>query len=276
MTQPRLHAFMAAASACAHAMMDNAVYMERELPTLGLSADLSSRISALCATLIGTKHDIVTEVIELDELCCGAEPADPAAVAHRVERTVRWLGEEMPKLHEVVVALQSAMDSHAPAGTAYLLVAGSAVNVYDSYEGVRQAADEYDRQAGHDHATTATACSPTLAHATFACSVCGAEAGRISLDGGASSAEIKRTSFTSELRGAVPSAQLDALRAAVESSDARRLHALDLEYAPFYCPKCDAVYCREHWVKWDVFDDDGWHDSIRGRCPSGHERMLED
>jgi hypothetical protein len=29
-------------------------------------------------------------------------------------------------------------------------------------------------------------------------------------------------------------------------------------------------------VRWSVFDDDGWHDSIRGRCPHGHERMLED
>jgi hypothetical protein len=53
---------------------------------------------------------------------------------------------------------------------------------------------------------------------------------------------------------------------------------LDPEYAPFYCPACKASYCGEHWDRFDVFDDDfpTWHDSIRGRCPHGHERMLED
>jgi hypothetical protein len=45
---------------------------------------------------------------------------------------------------------------------------------------------------------------------------------------------------------------------------------------PFFCPVCDKCYCGTHWKRWDVFDDDGWHDSIRGACPEGHERMLED
>ena len=37
-------------------------------------------------------------------------------------------------------------------------------------------------------------------------------------------------------------------------------------------------YCGAHWARWDVFDqgDPAHHDSIRGRCPVGHERMLED
>jgi hypothetical protein len=29
-------------------------------------------------------------------------------------------------------------------------------------------------------------------------------------------------------------------------------------------------------LRWDVFDDDDWHDSVRGLCPERHERMLED
>jgi len=47
------------------------------------------------------------------------------------------------------------------------------------------------------------------------------------------------------------------------------------ELAPFYCPACDRSYCGEHWNATDVFED-GVHDSIRGTCPEGHERLLED
>ena len=54
------------------------------------------------------------------------------------------------------------------------------------------------------------------------------------------------------------------------------VYRLDFEFAPFYCPTRSASYRGEHCRRWDVFDDDGWHDSVRGRRPQGHERMLED
>lgn len=114
--------------------------------------------------------------------------------------------------------------------------------------------------------------------ATFACTVCGGLAGSLTLEGGRDSAHVLRESFTSTLTRAVERDELVALRAALGADDAGALFALDLELAPFYCPACDATYCGEHWQRWDVFDDDEetWHDSIRGRCPHGHERMLED
>jgi len=70
----------------------------------------------------------------------------------------------------------------------------------------------------------------------------------------------------------------DRVRAALATGDPGTLYALDHEFAPFYCPVCALSYCADHWDRCDVFDPDdpGWHDSIRGRCPRGHERMLED
>ena len=117
-----------------------------------------------------------------------------------------------------------------------------------------------------------------VAEARFTCDVCDREAGHIQLAGSPSSSQVRRTSFTSTLTAAVPAEQFSALRSAIEQGDARRLHGLDLEYAPFFCPQCDAIYCGAHWKTRDVFDEDdpSWHDSIRGQCPKGHERMLED
>ena len=118
--------------------------------------------------------------------------------------------------------------------------------------------------------------SELVGEASYMCVKCKGEAGHVRLFGDLSSSQLQRTSFTGALTAVVPADQFSDLHSAIEQGDARRLHGLDLEYAPFYCPKCDAVYCGAHWVRWDVFDDDGWHDSIRGRCPNGHERMLED
>ena len=113
-----------------------------------------------------------------------------------------------------------------------------------------------------------------MREASFACSLCGATAGSVRLKG----AGAERESFTSTMWLRLEPAQRRALRAAMRSADARALFTVHLELAPFYCPQCDAVYCGEHWRRWDVFadDDPAWHEEIRGCCPQGHERMLED
>src|SRR5437764_12949858 len=118
-----------------------------------------------------------------------------------------------------------------------------------------------------------------IAEHRFNCSVCGREAGVVRLFGSTSDAEIIRLSFTSELTYRIEADEFELIHAAIEAGDVRAIYDFNLEIASFFCPACSACYCDEHWVHWDVFDDeDGffWHDSIRGRCPHGHERMLED
>ena len=103
---------------------------------------------------------------------------------------------------------------------------------------------------------------------SFACSICGLQAGSIELRDD----ELRRETFTGVLTQRASAGVRERL------GDPAALHALDPELVPFYCPACGACYCGDHWVRWDVFDDDfpGWRDSIRGRCPRGHERLLED
>ena len=107
----------------------------------------------------------------------------------------------------------------------------------------------------------------------FACRLCERVAGTVWAGrdkGGACE------SFTGRLWMALQPGRRAALHTALRAGDPAALYAVDLELAPFWCPKCEASYCGEHWVRWSVFDDDGWHDSVRGRCPHGHERMLQD
>ena len=103
-------------------------------------------------------------------------------------------------------------------------------------------------------------------YAEHRCSVCGEVAARVYVEGG-----LRRETFTGTLTQASSPAIEDALH------DAAALHAIDPELAPFFCPECAVTYCGGHWHRWDVFDPEtGFHDQIRGRCPNGHERMLED
>lgn len=121
--------------------------------------------------------------------------------------------------------------------------------------------------------------SPPVAQYSFTCARCDHEAGLVKLYGPEGAGEIIRDSFTGRLTYRVGAEDFGRVRGIVLAGDVRALHQFDLEVASFYCPPCRACYCGDHWVHWDVFEDeDGffWHDSIRGRCPLGHERMLED
>lgn len=115
-----------------------------------------------------------------------------------------------------------------------------------------------------------------LAEHTFVCSRCGKWAGTVRLFGPRDHARLVRSSFTSLLTTWPTPDSFDAARSIVARGDAAALHAIDLECAPFFCPTCAACYCGEHWLQWDIFDDDGWHDMVRGQCPEGHQRLLED
>ncbi len=118
-----------------------------------------------------------------------------------------------------------------------------------------------------------------LIRAKFICVICSKEAGLITLSKSEDGHQVVRQSFTSHMTSRVSSADVASVESAIKRESARDLFRCDLEYAPFYCPNCDASYCGNHWQRHDVFDnDDGfsWHDSIRGRCPEGHERKLED
>lgn len=70
-------------------------------------------------------------------------------------------------------------------------------------------------------------------------------------------------------------ASFDEAAAEIDAGDVQALYRLDGEWAPFYCPACEACYCREHWRTWMDFDD-GFYDCTWGTCPAGHTRMLDD
>ncbi len=60
-----------------------------------------------------------------------------------------------------------------------------------------------------------------------------------------------------------------------EAPDPAALRRIDWELAPFYCPDCAQNYCRADWRTAVMFDE-GFYDCTMGRCPRGHEHMIDD
>jgi hypothetical protein len=108
--------------------------------------------------------------------------------------------------------------------------------------------------------------------------VCGNEAGVLRIHREPGGVEVRRESWPGERIQPVSGTTLAELETAIAARDVPALFALEPELTPFWCPSCGASYCSEHWEWWDVWDEDwpSWRDSVRGRCPQGHERMLED
>jgi hypothetical protein len=70
---------------------------------------------------------------------------------------------------------------------------------------------------------------------------------------------------------------LDAVQALINEGpvDPIALRQVDWELAPFCCPDCELNYCSKDWHTW-VLVDDGFYDCTIGRCPNGHEQMVDD
>jgi hypothetical protein len=144
---PLLEAFQSAAWRCAHTLLENVMYIQKELPTLDLADAQRSAIVQICSTLVGTKHDVVSELFDLQDI---QGVLAPGVIRQRIERIVQMVIEDLNRLHEVVQSLEKATESDRRAGQAYLLVAESATNMLRSFTEMCDAADHYDVGIAND------------------------------------------------------------------------------------------------------------------------------
>lgn len=68
---------------------------------------------------------------------------------------------------------------------------------------------------------------------------------------------------------------LSRLLDAIRTADAKRLHAVKADYAPFYCPKCEKCFVASLWSSMPIFDD-GFYDYTEAICPKGHKNRVLD
>lgn len=134
-----LDVFTHCARECAVQMMQNAIYVRNELPNVRLSDALRRQAEEVCGRLIGTKHDLINELFDVDELL--PTDAPDAAIGERVERMVRWARDDLLALHALVVAIEDEGSRDPQSMLAGILVMESAGNILNAFNRMQGAAD---------------------------------------------------------------------------------------------------------------------------------------
>jgi hypothetical protein len=127
---PELIRFAGETHACAMQMMENAAYIQKELPGLELPDSLRDQIAKLCSDLIGSKHDLISEAVELEEAMVADESLD--RITRRVKMILGWIQDDVASIHQCVGAINEAVGSGTASSGVALLVMESAANIFNT------------------------------------------------------------------------------------------------------------------------------------------------
>jgi hypothetical protein len=129
-TSPELLRFAGETHACAIQMMKNAAYIQKELPALEMPDSLRDQIAKLCSDLIGSKHDLLNEVVELEEAMVADAGLD--RIINRVKMIFGWIQDDISSIHQCVEAVNEAVKCGTAPGIVAMLVVESAANILNT------------------------------------------------------------------------------------------------------------------------------------------------
>ncbi len=93
---------------CALLMQDQVEYIQQELFEIESTEELRREIENMCSTLIGTKHEVLTELFELKEVIDSAEISKKTdeIIRRRIKHIVNCFHNDIEKMHQLVTQLQ--------------------------------------------------------------------------------------------------------------------------------------------------------------------------
>jgi hypothetical protein len=135
--------FITAVRACVHQLWENAAYVRRELPNVGLPEPLQRDVEALCDTWLAAKHDALTDLDGIAE-AMESGPGEPSSLTNRCRRVHSILGDVFEPTDRVIQQLRQAAQENARLGLAALLVTESAANILRSTPALPASLEEPD------------------------------------------------------------------------------------------------------------------------------------
>jgi hypothetical protein len=260
-------------------IQENADFVLRELPTLSLDATLQGAVEAVW---LGVQDIAGSEVpcslLRLEDY--GTPAASPAADPHA---ELEWIED---RLAMQVAGLDGAVRLLKDAGTkrvasAEVLVMESSVNVFTAFRLFRR----------HVHSIRALLPPPDLTRPTaraeaglpdgvearqdLACAACRRAAAtfEIGIDRWSGNRALLFSGITRSK--AFPLTLAANVLRELQGGRISSVHSSIEEGIDAYCPACDRIYCRDHYLL-DVEYDEGFYDCTRATCPEGHRRMVDD
>ena len=115
---------------CAMQMMLNGAYIQGEISSLQMPDALRQSLKEICENLISTKHDLMQEIYEADDLL----KRDPdSGLSDSNFRNIRnWIMSSLTEMNQCVEATQRAITEGRADPLLFMLVAESTANVLNS------------------------------------------------------------------------------------------------------------------------------------------------
>lgn len=244
--------------------------------------------------LVAVMHDLLEDTMldSIDLTCAGCPPQVRLAVEDLThlpgEPYESYLGRVAS--NPLALAVKRAdISDNASEDRLRLLDPEEAEQLREKYRHARSLLEELSaapvisepsqREREAEFAAIGTPTGSELACHTFWCSSCDRPAGTLTLFLGTTTPreEPRPLLFTQTFLASSTHRvdEANVVQAAIGEGDAAFLGRLDHELVPFWCLRCERVYCNAHWDHWPEFDD-GFFDCERGRCPEGHVQILSD
>lgn len=136
----------------------------------------------------------------------------------------------------------------------------------------------YDEAIAHEPNLPWKAAEDPHCRAEFRCKTCGEVAVVVSRQGGGVAVTGFLGNAWHRFDQDESGAEVVDIDQVIQAADAERLHQINPEFIPSWCPKCRASYCVNHWTLQTVMADDypGWYEATYGKCPKRHRRQLDD
>ena len=110
----------------------------RSINCLAWSNQIRIQIESMCASLISTKHDVISELFELAEL--SATSSSPSELIPAADRIVEWFQEAIGEMKQVVQSLQASAQTNVGVDLCFVLIAESAINILSAWNSVERPA----------------------------------------------------------------------------------------------------------------------------------------
>lgn len=119
-------------------ILENADYVRKEIPEFRLPKDLQGRLEGMPEELrvlgFQTLGELAAVEVDLRE-----GTLEPAEASRRLPEVLHWLAQQFHPVHELVVTLRDAPNEGSDIGSAYVLLAESAANIFRAFVTFRDA-----------------------------------------------------------------------------------------------------------------------------------------
>lgn len=134
----KVQVFRDAARNCAMSMLENASYIQKELVNVRMTDEMRIKVSEVCDAMTGTKHDVIHELFELDDLL--AEGATTSRILQKINMTMRCIVDDIGVLRPTAMALEEESEQDNTYDPANLLVGESTNNILNAFLDAHNAA----------------------------------------------------------------------------------------------------------------------------------------